>query len=139
MHGCGIKYNTDDPGSMQQAGHFIDDEYVGTSNVCSVAAVQQAAQQAMAAAHLASGLQVCCCHPYVHLKIVLYSLFELYIPSVHVYSFAQEKEGAEGLRLRRHNPPEVRKAPSHASAFRNHSNTHTQSRTLQDAPNRKQL
>ena len=59
MHGCGIKFSTDDAGSMQQAGHFIDDEYVGTSHVCSVAAAQQAAQQAMAAAHLASGLQVC--------------------------------------------------------------------------------
>lgn len=69
----------------------------------------------------------------------VYSLFKLYFPSVHMYSFAQEKEGAEGLRLRRHDPPEGRKPPSHASAFRNHSNTHTQSRTLQDAPNRKQL
>lgn len=87
MHGCGVKFNTDDPGSMRQAGQFIDDEYVGPSNVCSVAAAQQAAQQAMAAAHLASGLQVCCCrhhvHHYVHLKIVFYNLPKLYFPSVH--------------------------------------------------------
>lgn len=62
MHGCGIKLIPDDLEIMQQAGQFIDDEYVGPSNVCSVAAAQQAAQQALAAAHLASGLQVCCRH-----------------------------------------------------------------------------
>lgn len=139
MHGCGIKTVTHGTEPMQQAGHFIDDEYVGATDVCSVAAAQQAAQQAMAAAHLASGLQVCCCHQCVQLRIVLYNLPKLYCPSVHMYSFAQEKEGTEGFRLRCHNPPQGHKAPSHASAFRNRSHIHAQSRTLQDAPNRKQL
>ena len=68
MHGCGIKLITDDSGTTQQAGQFVDDEYVGPSNVCSVAAAQQASFQALAAAHLASGLQVCRRHPYLHLK-----------------------------------------------------------------------
>lgn len=62
MHGCGIKLLTDNSEPTEQAGHFVDDEYIGPSNVCSVADVQQAAKQALAAAHLASGLQVSCCH-----------------------------------------------------------------------------
>lgn len=57
MHGCGIKLLTDNSEPTEQAGHFVDDEYIGPSNVCSVADVQQAAKQALAAAHLASGLQ----------------------------------------------------------------------------------
>lgn len=70
MHGCGVKLITDDSETTQQAGHFVDDEYVGPSNVCSVAAAHQASLQALAAAHLASGLQVCCRHPYLHLKVL---------------------------------------------------------------------
>ena len=58
MHGCGIKLITDDSEPTEQAGQFIADEYVGPSNVCSLAAAQQAARQGLAAAHLASGLQV---------------------------------------------------------------------------------
>lgn len=61
MHGCGIKLVTDDSDSTEQAGQFIADEYVGPSNVCSMATAQQAARQALAAADQASGLQVGCC------------------------------------------------------------------------------
>lgn len=61
MHGCGIKLLTNDSESTEQAGRFIADEYVGLSKVCSVATAQQAARQALAAAHQASGLQVSCC------------------------------------------------------------------------------
>ena len=68
MHGCGIKLTPGDSEITQQAGQFIDDEYVGPSNVCSVTAVQRAAQQALAAAQQASGLQVCWRHLYLHLK-----------------------------------------------------------------------
>ena len=70
MHGCGIKFIPDDSEIMQQAGQFIDDEYIGPSDVCSVAAAQRAAQQALTAARLASGLQVCCRHLYLPLKVL---------------------------------------------------------------------
>ena len=62
MHGCGVKLITDDLEPVEQAGQFIADEFVGPSHVCSLAAAQQAARQALVAGHLASGLQVSYCH-----------------------------------------------------------------------------
>lgn len=56
MHGCGIKLNGKD--SVQQEGQFIEDEYIGPSNVCDTAAVHEAATKATAAAQMASALQV---------------------------------------------------------------------------------
>ncbi|KAL3144818.1 hypothetical protein ABBQ38_001927 [Trebouxia sp. C0009 RCD-2024] len=106
MHGCGIKLVTDDSDSTEQAGQFIADEYVGPSNVCSMATAQQAARQALAAADQASGLQ--------------------------------EREGAKGLQLRRHQSYEGRIIPSHASAFNKRVKGGAQSSTCNTESRRNQ-
>lgn len=57
MHGCGIKWTNNDT-HMELAGQFVDDQYVGLSDVCDVKAAQRCAEQAQKAADVASGLQV---------------------------------------------------------------------------------
>ena len=136
MHGCGLKLTTDNSEATQQAGQFIEDEYVGPSNVCSVAAAQQAAQGAVAAAHLASGLQVCCCHHCASTWFVFtaaHPLARVILMYLYIACSVQEKEGAEGLKVRPHQSYQGLKVPSHASAFNSLVDIRTQFQTGQDA------
>ncbi len=100
MHGCGVKLSCDDSGhTVTQEGLFEKDDFVGPSSACDAPAAQQAARQAVRAAHLACGFEVVMT-TYFSKICSLFAVFTELLPT-QLYSACSHRKGKKACRTAR--------------------------------------